>query len=96
MTFIELLALLAIAMVCGSLGQQLVGYSAGGCLISLVVGAFGAYLGLWMANHFGLPVLLPINFGGREFPVLWSILGSALFSIALGLVNAAIRPRRRR
>ncbi|NJL88185.1 MAG: hypothetical protein HC886_23030, partial [Leptolyngbyaceae cyanobacterium SM1_1_3] len=50
MTLLEILLLLAIAAVCGGLGQSLVGYSAGGCLASMLVGIMGAYLGLWIAS----------------------------------------------
>jgi uncharacterized membrane protein YeaQ/YmgE (transglycosylase-associated protein family) len=91
MTFIELLILLLIAALAGALGQALSGYSLGGCLVSIVVGFIGAFIGLWIARQFGLPVLIPITVGGETFPFIWSVLGSAIFSIILGLIT-----RRRR
>ena len=91
MTLTEWLILLAIAAICGSLGQFLVGYSVGGCLTSIVIGIVGAYLGLWLAREFGLPELFSLNIGNRDFPILWSIIGSALFAAGLGLISRGVR-----
>lgn len=87
MTLLELLLLLLIAAIAGSLGQALSGYSLGGCLISIVVGFIGAFLGLWLARQLGLPEPFPISVGGNTFPLLWAIIGSALFSAILGVLS---------
>ena len=55
MTLLELLFLLLIAAIAGGLGQALSGYSLGGCLISIVVGFIGAFLGLGLARWLALP-----------------------------------------
>jgi len=91
MTIVQFLVLLLIAAVCGAIGQALAGYSLGGCLVSAVVGFVGAFLGLWLARQLGLPEVLVIRVGGETFPVLWSIVGSALLALILGLLS-----RRRR
>lgn len=91
MTIIEILLLLLIAAICGSLGQVLVGYSTGGLLASIVVGVIGAYIGIWVAREFNLPVFYALNMGGRSFPIIWSIIGSAIFAAILGLINRATR-----
>lgn len=78
--------LLLIAAVAGALGQAISGYSLGGCLISIVVGFLGAYIGMWIAQQFGLPSIVPINIEGEVFPFVWSVLGSALLSAILGLI----------
>jgi uncharacterized membrane protein YeaQ/YmgE (transglycosylase-associated protein family) len=91
MSLLSLVILLVIAAIAGSLGQALAGYSFGGCLISIVVGFIGAFLGLWLAKQLGLPEPLPISIQGETFPLLWSIIGSALFCAVLGLIT-----RRRR
>ena len=93
MTIIELLLLLLIAALAGGLGQALSGYSLGGCLVSIVVGFIGALLGLWIARGLGLPEPFPVTVGGRTFPLLWAIIGSALFSAGLGLIGRQ-RPTR--
>jgi uncharacterized membrane protein YeaQ/YmgE (transglycosylase-associated protein family) len=77
--------LLLIAAVAGSLGQALAGYSPGGCLVSIVVGFIGAFLGLWLARMAGLPEPFLISIQGETFPVLWAVVGSALFSAVLSL-----------
>lgn len=96
MSLVEFVILLVVAAICGSLGQSLVGYSVGGCLTSIVVGIIGAYLGVWIAREFDLPLLFPVDIGGTTFPVIWSILGAALFSAVLGLVNRSLAGSRRR
>jgi uncharacterized membrane protein YeaQ/YmgE (transglycosylase-associated protein family) len=87
MSLLSFLFLLLIAAVAGSLGQALAGYSMGGCLISAVVGFIGAYLGSWLAGQLGLPEPLSIMIDGKAFPVLWAIIGSALFAAAIGLLT---------
>lgn len=90
MTLIEGLVLLLIAAIAGGLGQALSGYSLGGCLISIVVGFIGALLGLWLARQLGMPEPFPLTIGGETFPLLWAIIGSALFS---GILGALTRQR---
>ena len=90
MTVLELLILLLVAGVCGSLAQSLVGYSHGGCLVSIVLGFIGAVLGTYLAREAGLPELFAIQIGGRTFPVIWSIIGATLFAALLALIR---RPR---
>lgn len=79
MTIIDFLLLLLVAAICGTIGQMLAGYSVGGCIMSMIVGFIGAVIGTWLAGALGLPEILVINVGGRSFPALWSIIGSALF-----------------
>ena len=82
-----ILVLLAIAAVCGARGQAVAGYSAGGCLVSIVLGFIGAFLGLWLADAVDLPEFFTVTVQGEEFPVLWSIIGSALFVALLSLIS---------
>ena len=86
MSLFDFLLLLVVAAICGSLGQAIAGYSVGGCLLSAVVGFIGALLGLWLARLLGLPEFFPVTIGGRSFPIIWSIVGSALLSLVLGLL----------
>ncbi len=91
MTLFGFLLLLIIAAICGAIGQSLAGYSMGGCIISMVVGFLGAWLGLWIADEFRLPLFWTISIGGKTFPIIWSIIGSTLFSLIIGLVGRAMR-----
>lgn len=84
MGIFEFLLLLLIAAICGGIGQSISGYSFGGCLISAGVGFVGAIIGRWIATELGLPELWTVNVGGSPFPVVWSILGAALFTAVLG------------
>lgn len=87
MTFFGFLTLLLIAAICGGIGQSIAGYSLGGCLVSIVVGFIGALIGKWLAAQMGLAYLLPVTIGGETFPVIWSILGSALFTVGIGILT---------
>lgn len=90
MTLIEFLVLLLIAAICGSVGQALAGYDLGGCLVSIVVGFIGAYIGMWLAHKFGLPELFAIKVGGKTFPIIWSVIGSAVLTFIVALIRKAI------
>jgi uncharacterized membrane protein YeaQ/YmgE (transglycosylase-associated protein family) len=87
MGLLELLLLLLIASICGSIGQSMAGYTAGGCLSSIVAGFMGAYLGTFMARQLGLPELLSLQVGGQSFPIIWSVIGSIVFTLVLALLN---------
>jgi uncharacterized membrane protein YeaQ/YmgE (transglycosylase-associated protein family) len=91
-TIIEFLILIVIAALCGAIGQAIAGYTLGGMVITTVVGFIGAFLGIWVARSVGLPELLMINIGGQPFPVVWAIIGSALFTAIIALFSR--RPRR--
>ena len=84
------LILLVIAAVCGAIGQAIAGYSLGGFFVSIVVGFVGAWLGVWMAGQLHLPEWAVIQVDGQPFPIVWSIIGSALLAVIVGLLT---RPR---
>jgi len=87
MTLIDLIVLLIIAGLCGALGQAISGFSRGGCLVSIALGFVGALIGSWLATKLGLPEILPVRIGGIGFPIVWSIIGSALFVALISLVT---------
>lgn len=95
MGIVEFLVLLLIAAICGSIGQSLAGYSLGGCLVSIVVGFIGAYLGLWIAGKFGLPEIFAVNIGGKTFPIVWAVIGSAILTLIIGLIRRTMIGRDR-
>ena len=92
MTIGELLILLVVAGICGALAQSIVGYSRGGCLVSIVLGFIGALLGTWLARLVGLPDLFTIQFGNQGFPVIWSIIGAAIFVAVLSFLRSGRPP----
>jgi uncharacterized membrane protein YeaQ/YmgE (transglycosylase-associated protein family) len=89
MTLFGFLVLLIIAAICGAIGQSLAGYDLGGCFVSIVVGFIGAYIGLWIAGKFALPKIWEISIEGRPFPIVWAIIGSALFTLVMALLRRA-------
>ena len=87
MSLTSILILLLVAGICGSIGRAIVGYSHGGCLVSIALGFIGAILGVWIADALRLPHLYMIRIGGESFPIIWSIIGSALFVALISLLS---------
>jgi uncharacterized membrane protein YeaQ/YmgE (transglycosylase-associated protein family) len=95
MTIGELLLLLLIAAICGAVGQALAGFDLGGCLVSIVVGFIGAYIGIWISRKLGWPEMLAVKVGNKTFPIIWAVIGSALFTLVVGLIRRAVTGPRR-
>lgn len=91
MTFLEFILLLIIAGITGGIARALIGFSRGGCIVSIVVGFIGAAIGPWIAKKINLPEMLVINIGDVSFPVIWAIIGAIIFTGILSLIT----PRRR-
>jgi len=87
LSFLQFLLLLAIAGICGSIGQSIAGFSRGGCVVSVVVGFIGAVLGSWLSVQLNLPDWFTIRIGQSDFPVIWSIIGSVIFTVVVGLLT---------
>jgi uncharacterized membrane protein YeaQ/YmgE (transglycosylase-associated protein family) len=89
MTILAFIILLFVAAVCGSLGMAISGYSRGGCLVAIALGFIGALLGMWLARVLSLPELFVLELGEVQFPIVWSIIGSALFVAVISLFTRA-------
>ena len=87
MSWIDLLILLLIAGVCGGLGQAISGSSRGGILVSIALGFIGSLLGLGLARSLNLPEPFWVTIDSTPFPIVWSIIGSALFVAVISLFN---------
>jgi uncharacterized membrane protein YeaQ/YmgE (transglycosylase-associated protein family) len=87
MTLVDLLLFLLVAGVIGALGQAIVGFDTGGCLVSIAIGFIGALLGAWLGRALGAGDLFVIEVAGTSFPVVWSIIGAALFVAVIRLVS---------
>jgi uncharacterized membrane protein YeaQ/YmgE (transglycosylase-associated protein family) len=87
MTLIGFLVLLIIAAVCGGIGQSLAGYNLGGCIVSIIVGFIGAYIGLWVAGKMGLPHFFTIIIDGKPFPIIWAVIGATIFTFGIALLR---------
>jgi len=87
MTILDVIILLIIAGICGALGQAITGFTRGGCLVSIALGFVGALLGMWLSRALGLPELFAVQIGTTSFPIIWSIIGSALFVAVIALIS---------
>ena len=86
MSLPALLVLLLIAAVCGAIGRSIAG-GGGGLLTSIVIGFIGALFGPWLAVQLHLSEPLIVHVAGQPFPIVWSIIGSALFVAFLHLFS---------
>jgi uncharacterized membrane protein YeaQ/YmgE (transglycosylase-associated protein family) len=87
MTLPALIVLIVIAAVCGAVGKAIAGGARGGLIVSTVLGFVGALLGPWVARALKLPEPFMVVISGHPFPVLWSIVGAALFVALLHLIS---------
>jgi uncharacterized membrane protein YeaQ/YmgE (transglycosylase-associated protein family) len=94
LTLTGLLILLIVAGVCGAIGRAIGGGTGGGFLVSIAVGFVGALLGTFIAHHLHLPELMVVTVDRHPFPILWSIIGAAVFVALVHLMSGASLRRR--
>jgi uncharacterized membrane protein YeaQ/YmgE (transglycosylase-associated protein family) len=82
-----LLVLLIVAGVCGAIGRSIGGGTGGGFFVSIAVGYVGALLGMVIAHYLHLPELLVVTIDQHPFPILWSIIGAAVFVALIHLIS---------
>jgi uncharacterized membrane protein YeaQ/YmgE (transglycosylase-associated protein family) len=95
MSLPNLLLLIVIAAVCGAIGKAIAGGARGGLIVSTALGFIGALLGPWVAARLKLPEPFMVQITGHPFPVLWSIIGAALFVAVVHLITGHRSWRRR-
>jgi len=83
MTLIKFLILLIIAFICGSVGARLAGSGNKGCFTSIILGFIGALIGSWLSGKLGIKDF----FYFRSIPILWSIVGAAVFVAVINLIS---------
>ncbi|HEX7672356.1 MAG TPA: GlsB/YeaQ/YmgE family stress response membrane protein [Polyangiaceae bacterium] len=91
-TLTGLVVLLIIAGLCGAVGRLIAGGMRGGFVVSIAVGFVGAFLGTFVARSFHLPEVAVVAVDGHAFPILWSIVGAAVF---VGLAHLISRNQHR-
>jgi uncharacterized membrane protein YeaQ/YmgE (transglycosylase-associated protein family) len=87
LTLPALIVLIVIALICGAVGKALAGGARGGMLTSIALGFIGALLGPWVARQLNLSEPFTLHLSGQSFPILWSIIGAALFVALLHLIS---------
>jgi uncharacterized membrane protein YeaQ/YmgE (transglycosylase-associated protein family) len=87
LTLPGLIVLIVIAAICGAVGKALAGGGQGGLIASIALGFIGALLGPWVAHQLHLAEPLVLHVSGQPFPIVWSIIGAALFVALLHLIS---------
>jgi uncharacterized membrane protein YeaQ/YmgE (transglycosylase-associated protein family) len=44
---------------------------------------------MWIAGKMGLPEFFTVNIQGKPFPIIWAIIGSAIFTLIMALLRKA-------
>jgi uncharacterized membrane protein YeaQ/YmgE (transglycosylase-associated protein family) len=83
MSVIGFLILLLVAALCGSIGAAIAGYSRTGCLTNIAIGFIGAIIGSWLSFQLRAPEFIVI----RGIPIIWAIIGAALFMAVVGAIS---------
>ncbi len=83
----SLIILLIVGGLVGVIAQKLAGYSRGGCLTAIALGFIGALIGSWAVNQFDLPEIYILKIANTSIPIVWAIIGAAVFVAVLGLLT---------
>jgi uncharacterized membrane protein YeaQ/YmgE (transglycosylase-associated protein family) len=85
---LESLVILAIvAALVGLIGQKIAGSSRGGLLTAIALGFVGALIGTALQRQFKWPEIYTLHVANTSFPVIWAIIGAALFVAVLSLLT---------
>lgn len=87
LSFSGLILLIVIAAVCGAIGKAIAGSPRGGLIVSTALGFIGALVGPWVARALKLPEPFVVIIDRHPFPILWSIIGAALFVALIHLFS---------
>ena len=82
-----LIVLIVIAAICGGIGRAIAGGTRGGAVVSIALGFIGALFGPWVAQQLSMSEPLQLQLSGQSFPIVWSIVGAALFVAFLHLMS---------
>jgi uncharacterized membrane protein YeaQ/YmgE (transglycosylase-associated protein family) len=89
MTLLELVLYVLIAGICGAIARAIAGGTARGFVMSVLLGFWGAFVGMSVARALHLPTFA-VAIGGHSFPVVWSIVGAV---VLVAIAHALMRPR---
>ena len=92
MNLSDLLLVVLVAIVCGSIAQLTSGYSRGGWIVNLGIGFFGALAGVVVSRSLNAPEIYNLKMQSVNFPIMYSIIGSVFFLAAIGFF---VKPGRR-
>lgn len=90
MTVLEIVLFLVAGALCAAIAGSILGVSAG-FLGAVVIGWAGAFVGTWVARETGLPELFVLRVGDAAVPIVWTIAGSFLLLLVVGLLRRTVR-----
>lgn len=91
MTWVDIVIYVVVAAICAAIAGSLLGVRAGGFLAACFIGVVGAFLGTWLAGKLGLPELFVLRIDSAAIPIVWTITGSFLLLLVIGLLRPGVR-----
>jgi len=88
-SFFGFIILVLVAALCGAIGAAIAGFTRTGCLTNIAIGLIGAVIGSWLCFQLRAPEFFVV----AGIPIIWAIIGAALFMAVIGLL---VNPRRSR
>jgi len=89
---ISFFVLLFVAAILGSIGAAIAGRESRGCLVNIVIGFIGALLGRWLSRVLEISDPWTLTIRDTEFPVVWTVAGSALFVAVISFLTRQRAP----
>jgi len=80
---VSIIILIVIAAIAGSIGARIAGRKSDGCLMSIALGFIGGLIGQWLGNQLDFPQGPTF----RDLPILWAVIGAALFVAVINLIS---------
>ncbi len=87
MSLFGFIVLIVISAICGAIGKTIAGGTRGCLIVSIALGFIGALLGTWVSRLLKLPELFVVIIDRHPFPIVWSIIGAALFVAIIHLFS---------
>jgi uncharacterized membrane protein YeaQ/YmgE (transglycosylase-associated protein family) len=91
MSLNDLLPMIPVAVICGTIARWAVGSSKGGLIINIIIGFVGALVGVVVSRSLNAPVIYDVVVNRRNFPVAYSVVGAVILLAGFGII---INPRK--
>jgi uncharacterized membrane protein YeaQ/YmgE (transglycosylase-associated protein family) len=92
MNSIDLMLIVLVSVIFGSIGQLTSGYSKGGWIVNLALGFLGALAGVVVSRTLKAPVIYDLKINNVTFPLMYSVIGAVFFVAGISFL---VKPGRR-
>jgi len=83
---VELLLLITVAVILGTIAQITSNLNKGGWIVNPLIGFFGAFAGVFASRSLNAPEIYNLKIGSAVFPIVYAAIGAVLFLAAIGFI----------